>query len=271
MACALVKVVQPGEANRGACPQPNPAVERTANGGVARCFNQGRQRRCLPLTWNVRRLRQPMIRFALLNTPTQRWFGKSAKYAAETLSTALSSAAETFDLQLSGEFDTTECDTTRVRLPVEKDALPTVTFAANSWSTLAEANHASPGQLAAAVLALCPSNALINVTHLFELRGVKPGPVEIIRETSVRPTGLIEFYVYIKQVPSVDSFFALASTLETELLRSRAGEVSGTSFPVAGGNVPACIDIVTRNRAKAEAVVARVLSTASIEAYEISA
>ena len=33
--------------------KPNPAFERTANGGAARCFNQGERRRCLPLNANV--------------------------------------------------------------------------------------------------------------------------------------------------------------------------------------------------------------------------
>ncbi len=38
--------------------KPNPAFERTANGGAARYFNQGERRRCLPLNANVGPLMQ---------------------------------------------------------------------------------------------------------------------------------------------------------------------------------------------------------------------
>ncbi len=58
---AWVKVVQPGRANRGACHQPNPALERTDNGGATRWFYQHWRRRCRPHSWNVGSLRMSSV------------------------------------------------------------------------------------------------------------------------------------------------------------------------------------------------------------------
>ncbi len=52
-AAVIEALVRSGRSREFAVLKPNPAFERTANGGAARCFNQGERRRCLPLNSNV--------------------------------------------------------------------------------------------------------------------------------------------------------------------------------------------------------------------------
>ena len=49
--------------------RPNTAFERTVNGGVARCFNQGERRRCLPLNANVGQRIEPLPHFEEVRKP----------------------------------------------------------------------------------------------------------------------------------------------------------------------------------------------------------
>lgn len=205
------------------------------------------------------------IHFGLIDSREKRWFGKVARAAERAVNKLIKSVGSNECINVHAHFDTSELHRVKIVDYIEGTTSCTqVFFAAGDWETVTDSIPGAIEQLASASTFLVPSELRPHVTERLLSETALRFPVQ--RSSKDVPSdGLIDFYLYVEDHMESKSFFELIDTIDSELIRLSAGEVSGNAYALSGTG--SCIDLVAANRGKAQQIADDQVRAAGIKRY----